>query len=375
MPRSAAILSPLVFLAACSGESTDPASAPPEREPLASEILVEAVDAGSRAALADSTVTVRYLVRTPIRLDAAAVEEVPASEPYRIVHEVATDSLVVELRLEAASYGRIDTVVGVERGATAGPVRIPMSLRADLVASAPAEDPDAEEPPTRDPPAEDREPAPRPAEDPEERPADPPTQPAESPETGVDWTALRAGDRAFQSGDWTGAAAAYRRMPAPPTREGEYAQEYVRALVRRGIANINLGDWQDALQALQSAVNYDFREYSAYFYLGQVQCTLGRFDAGRSSLEEVSGRLSMVISEAQRPVVLALVQYQLGMCGYGEFRQADNAAAARRAGQAALEAFGEFRERARGLSPIPPEVQAAMDDARQRVQEIQQGLG
>jgi len=46
-----------------------------------------------------------------ITLDAAGLERVSSLEPYRVEESVAEDSLVVEVRLEAASYHRLDTVL------------------------------------------------------------------------------------------------------------------------------------------------------------------------------------------------------------------------------------------------------------------------
>ncbi|MFV2007434.1 MAG: hypothetical protein ACC667_08300, partial [Longimicrobiales bacterium] len=168
---------PMILVVACSGEADSPAQVP-LGEPEASEIVLQAVDAGTGAALSDDRMTVRYLVRSPITLDASAAERVPSGETYQIEHAVAEDRLVIELRLEAPSYHRLDTVLSVARGSSAGPFTIRMARRLDRVVGG------------RPPPSTAR-PISRPA------PAD--------PDAGIDRTALRAGDRAFQSGDWAAA--------------------------------------------------------------------------------------------------------------------------------------------------------------------------
>ena len=139
--------------------------------------------------------------------------------------------------------------------------------------------------------------------------------------------------------------------------------------MRRGISHINLGDLNGALEALREAVAFDFREYTAYFYLGQVQCSLGQFESGRRTLSEIN-RLDFSISEAQRPIVLVLVDYQRAMCSYHEFRRARDRADVARSGNQAIQEFEDFIRRGEALSPVPQQVQNAVADARSRVQEI-----
>ena len=87
--RDVPILLSLALLG-CSGEA-DPSTDAQATDPQRSELVLQAVDAGTGAALTDGQLTVRYLVRTPITLDASAVDQVSASEPYRIVHAVAEE--------------------------------------------------------------------------------------------------------------------------------------------------------------------------------------------------------------------------------------------------------------------------------------------
>src|SRR5687768_14401847 len=109
LPRHLAGPILLALLGGCAGQPE--AAALPAREPASSELLLAAIDARTGEPLTDPELTVRYLVRTPIVEDGAEVERVSSAEPYRIVHAISTDSLVVELRLEAPSYERLDTVL------------------------------------------------------------------------------------------------------------------------------------------------------------------------------------------------------------------------------------------------------------------------
>ncbi len=315
-------------------------------EPASSEIMVRAVDATTGADLTDAALTIRYLARAPITLDATGVEEVPSNEPYHIVHAVAEDSMILELRLEAPSYYKLDTVVSVARGATAGPYRLAMAPRSGRAAGGrPAASPSGGQPSGGG----------------GARPAAPAAE---------DRSTMMAGDRAFQNGDWRGAAREYLRMPEPRDRGGDYAREYQMALVRLGITFINLGDWQGAHDALQEAVAFDFREYTAFFYLGQVQCVLGQYPAGRQSLNHIREWLSMYISEGQQPIVLALLDFQLGMCSYGEYSQARLQGDMERARQQAVQEFQSFLDQANAFPTMPPEIQAAAGEARRIMGEI-----
>ncbi len=326
-------------------------------EPASSELFVQAVDAGTSGALRDGQVTVRYLVRTPITLDAAAVERVASAEPYRIVHSVASDSLVVELRLEAPSYDPIDTVLAVVRGGSGGTTRIGMTPRTGRVAAAATA------------------PAVSPATAGPTRPAAPPAAAAASPTAAddpadltVDLSGFRDGDVAFQSQDWRRAIAGYSRM-VPPRGRGPYARQYELALVRLGISQINLGVWQGAKDALSDAVALNLGDYTAYFYLGQVECELGNIEPGRRALGEV-GKLAPAISIGQRPIALALTDYQMAVCSHREYRMARTSGDQQRTAARAVADLEAFVERSGAMTPIPPQVQGAVADARKRLTEI-----
>lgn len=334
------ILLPLSLLGGCSGEADLSVDAPLP-DPESSEVILQAVDAGTGAALADSRMTVRYLVRAPITLDATASEQVVSSEPYRIAHAVAEDQLVLEVRLEAPSYHRLDTVLAVARGSSVGPFTIRMARRLDRAAGA------------------------RPSQSEPTRPAPRPTD----PDAGIDRSALRAGDRAFRNGDWAAATSAYGRLDPPQRRSGTYAGEYAQALVNWGVSHMNLGEWASALGALEEAVGYDASGPSAFLRLTQAQCAVGRTDEGRRTLGELA-----TIPRGDRPPVLALIEYQRAMCSQYEFGQAQSAIEVVRTGGRAIQEFNGFIELGEALRPAPPDVDTALTDARRRVEEIRERM-
>lgn len=341
-------LTGITLLGGCSG-GDGPPDRGPAHDPAMSEVTLEAVDASTGSSLSDDAFTVRYLARAPITLDATAVEVVPSSEGYRIGHTITEDSLVLEVRLEAPSYERLDTVLAVAWGSAAGPVPIPLMPRPERVASGGG----GETTPSDNRTTPDR-----------------PGGQTDPPPGEVDRNPLENGDAAFANGDWAGAARAYARMQTPPNRQEEYAFDYELALVRQGIAHINLGEWQQAAGVLQEAVDFDFREYTAFFYLGQVQCVLGQYDDGRQSLNHIPEWLTLSISEVQRPIVLALIDYQLAMCTYGQSQQARTQSDLRLLRDQALGEFQSFVDKAEAISPVPPEIEGALADARQRMAEI-----
>ncbi len=337
------MLLPVILLGACYGQADSPAEVS-LGDPEQSEVILQAVDAGTGAALTDDRMTVRYLVRSPITLDASATERVSTAEPYRIEHPVAEDRMVVELRLEAPSYHRLDTVLSVARGSSAGPFTLRMARRLDRVIG-------------RRPPPTTARPISRPA------PVD--------PDAGIDRTALRAGDRAFESENWAAAASAYARMEAPSRGMGTYAGEYAHALVNRGISHINLGEWGGALEALEQAVQFESASSSAFLRLTQAQCSVGRTDAGRRSLIQLGGR---VIPAGERTSVLALVEYQRAMCSQHEFGRAESAIDVVRSGGRTIQEFNAFIELGEAVAPWSEEVDEAVADARRRVEQIRERM-
>lgn len=318
--------------------------------PMPSTVLVQAVDAGTGAALADDDMTVRYLVRSPVTLDETAVEEVPSNEPYQIRHLIQADELVVEVRLEADSYFRLDTVLSVQRGGTAGPLTMRMSRRLDLVAS---EEPEAEPEPTR--------------------PADGGRGSLPPASTGPDRGPLLAGNQAFNRGSWLEATEAYARMPLPDDPDSDYGRAYQLALVRRGVAHMNRAEFGAALEVLESAANYGTPGFQTYLQLAGAQCAVGRTEEGRGTLAQLERTLNRR-SRNDQLLVGALIQYERGLCSHGEFDRAQTTRERVRTGSQAiteLQGFIDFGER---IEPVPPAVQTAIDDARNRIETIRRNM-
>ena len=314
--------------------------------------MFQAVDAGTGAALRDTVMTVRHLVRYPITLDSAGVDRVPSAEAYHIAHRVAQDSLVVEVQVEAASYHRLDTALAVARGATVGPLTLRMARRLERTARRP----------TASAPAAGGAAAP-----PRAQPVGP--TPA-SPDAEVDRRALQAGNRAYRAGDWLAAADAYGRMPAPSDKTSAYADEYKQALVRLGISHANRGELASAMEAFEKAVTYPNPGYAAYLHLGQTRCAVGRLDEGRRTL----GQVERASSARERPVAAALAQHGLALCDYWAYKQASTTMDRLSTGAKAVKALEAFIQVGEAIKPTPAAVTAAVDDARTKVAEIRDRL-
>jgi len=332
-------------------------------DPEESEIVFQAVDAGTGAELRDPDMTVRYLVRAPITLDASAVESVSPTDPYRIAHPVGEDSLVAEIRLEASSYHRLDTVFAVARGASAGPFTVRMARRLGQAAAASGEVgagdtlsqaalSGTEAQPTTDQP----EPV------------------VVDPDAGIDWTPLWAGDLAFQSGEWVGATAEYQRMGPPNSKEeGSYAPAYQQARVRHGISHVILNEWGSALDPLEEALTFPSPPHTAYLYLGVAQCVSGRIDDGRQTLDEIEG-LRSTLDPRERPTVNALLAYHRAICSQSEFglyQRSEDAQQFTLTAARAVQDFNAFIALAEALRPMTPEMETAIEHARRRIEAVQ----
>lgn len=319
--------------------------------PMPSAVMVQAVDAGTGSALSDDEMTVRYLVRSPVTLDETAVDEVPSNEPYEIRHLIQEDELVVEVRLEADSYFRLDTVLSVQRGGTAGPLTMRMSRRLDLVAS---DEPEPEPEPTR-PSGGGR------------------GGSLPSTNTGPDRRPLEAGNQAFNRGSWLEATEAYERMPLPDDPDSPYGQAYQLALVRRGVAHMNRAEYGAALEVLESAANYGTPGFQTFLRLAGAQCAVGRTEEGRGTLAQLERTLNRR-SRNDQLLVGALIQYERGLCSHGEFDRSQTTRERVRTGSQAiteLQGFIDFGER---IEPIPSVVQTAIDDARNRIETIRRNM-
>jgi hypothetical protein len=354
-PRSLLTASVLCLATACYGPPDMPLEeALPLPEPA--ELQFQAVDAGTGAALADPEMTVRYLVRSPITLNEAKVEKVSSLKPYDVRELIQADALVLEVRLEAPSYHPLDTVLSVARGASAGPLTIRMSRRLDLAANA-----------TQGSSSE-------PIAAPVSRPAPnggrgtlPPVK------QGPDRSALLAGNRAFARGNWLEATEAYARMPLPDDPNSDYGHEYQQALLRRGVAHMNRGEYAAALEVLESAASYGTPGYQTFLRLAAAQCAVGRTDEGRGTLAQLERSLSRRTQNEQL-VLGALIQYERGVCSAGEFDRAETTRERVRTGSEAIQQLQGFIDFGQRIDPIPAPVHTAIDDARDRIDLIRRRI-
>ncbi len=340
---------------ACYGPPEMPVEGP-LGHPEAAEILVQAVDAGTGAALSDAEVTVRYLVRSPITLDASSVERVTSLEPYEIRHVIQEDMLVVEMRVEASSYHRLDTVLAVPKGSTAGPLTMRLSRRLDLVARG------------DDPP-------PQPTVEPEPVGPVPGGGRGTLPDTnrGPDRAALIAGNRAFERGAWLEATEAYARMQLPDNPDSEYGREYQQALLRRGVAHMNRAEFGAALEVLESAASYGNPGFQTFLRLAAAQCAVGRTEEGRGTLAQLQRGLNRRTQNEQL-LVGAMINYERGLCSHGEFDRSETTRERVRTGSAAIQELQSFVDFGERIDPVPAVVQSAIEDARGRIELIRRRM-
>lgn len=343
-------------LAGCADSSDGPlvgAALGPTEE---SRLVFQAVDAGTGAALVNPDMTVRYLVRAPITLDASAVDRVPSTDAYRIAHPVAHDSLVVEVRLEADSYHRLDTVLSVARGREAGPFTLRMTRRLERAAARPGGAAPAGAAPT------------------DAVAGAAPTGAGAAPAApSLDRTALDAGNRAYQGGRWLQAIQAYQRLQLPEGASQADVRAYQQARVRHGVSHLNLGEFAGALDALEEAVGLPVPSAAASLRLAQAQCAVGRVDEGRRTVAALE-RTAASLDARERPAAMAVAQYVTALCGLGELDRAQTAVERVRVGGRLVQDLQAFIDRAAAVSPRTEELDAAVADAQRRIEAIRERM-
>ena len=353
MPRRGPfLLLAFVLSAACSGDA-----GPPIRAALGpaedSRIVFQAVDAGTGAALTNDDMTVRYLVRAPITLDAAGVERVSSVEPYRVSQAVAEDSLVVEVRLEASSYHRLDTVLAVARGDEAGPFTLRMTRRLERAAGGGG--------------------AQRPASG-GALPGAVGGAPAEAGGApGLDRGMLQVADRAFRAGNWLQAIQAYERLTLPAGASDADARAYQQARINQGVSHLNRGEYAGALDALEEAAGMSIPSGAASLRLAQAQCAVGRVDEGRRTIATME-RMAARLDAQEAPSALATAEYVSALCGMGDLDRATNAMQRVAAGSRIVRELQAFIERAGTISPRTPYLDAAVADAQSKITQIQERM-
>lgn len=344
----------VVLSAACSGGAE-----PPTRTALGpaedSRLSFQAVDAGTGAALTNDQITVRYLVRSPITLDAAGVERVSSIEPYRVSQSVAEDSLVVEVRLEAASYHRLDTVLAVARGGEAGPFTLRMTRRLERAAGSgggggaftPASG--------------------------GAQPAAAAGAPAAGGAPGIDRGMLQVAERAFRAGQWLQAIQSYEQLSLPAGASEADQRAYQQARINQGVSHLNLGEYAGALDSFEEAAGMSIPSGAANLRLAQAQCAVGRVDDGRRTIAALE-RMAPRLDPQEGPSALATAQYVSALCGAGDLDKATTAVQRVAVGGRIIRELQAFIDRAGTVSPRAPYVDAAVADAKTRITAIQERM-
>jgi len=81
------------------------------------------------------------------------------------------------------------------------------------------------------------------------------------------------------------------------------------------------------------------------------------------------------LTPMEQSSVSAMMAYQSGVCSHGEFERAETTRDRVRSGAQATQELNAFVEGARAMSPVPPEVYNAVQDAERRVEEIRRAMG
>ena len=185
---------------------------------------------------------------------------------------------------------------------------------------------------------------------------------------------MNAGNRAFQQNAWLEATEAYQRMPEPRDESSPYGRDYMEARLRQGIAHINRSEYGRALEIFEGIVDMDDPSADAYLRLAEAQCAVGRTVEGRGTLAQV-GRMRSRLEPVEQSRVSAMMAYQNGLCSFGEFSRAETTRDRVRSGAQATQELNAFVEGARAMSPVPPEVFNAVQDAETKVEEIRRAMG
>ena len=114
--------------------------------------------------------------------------------------------------------------------------------------------------------------------------------------------------------------------------------------------------------------------YRAADNMAEAQCAVGRTVEGRGTLAQV-GRMRSRLQPVEQSRVSAMMAYQNGLCSFGEFSRAETTRDRVRSGAQATQELNAFVEGARAMSPVPPEVFNAVQDAETKVEEIRRAMG
>ena len=103
------------------------------------------------------------------------------------------------------------------------------------------------------------------------------------------------------------------------------------------------------------------------------QCAIGRGEEGRGNFAVLEREVNRM-PPAERPFVSSMIEYHKGRCSEGDFDRAEATTDRLRTGAAAILAYEGFLELAGNVSPASLELQAAIDDATQRIAAMRQRI-
>ncbi len=170
------------------------------------------------------------------------------------------------------------------------------------------------------------------------------------------------------------AAESYQRMPAPDDDMSEYGRDYLAAKIRQGLSHLNRSEFARALEIFEEVIEIQSPGPAAYLHLAGAQCAVGRNEEALGTLAQL-GRARSRMQPAEQSYVSAMIAYRRGVCSQDEFERAQTSRDRVRSGAQAMQQLNAFVEGARAMSPVPPEVYNAVQDAERRVVEIQRSMG
>ena len=162
-------------------------------------------------------------------------------------------------------------------------------------------------------------------------------------------------------------------MPVPDDDMDEYGRDYLEARVRQGVAHVNRSEFGRALEIFEETAEMPSPSPDALLHLAGAQCAVGRTEEGRGTLAQLS-RARSRMQPAGQSYVSAMIAYRRGVCTQGEFERSETTRDRVRSGALAIQQLNGFAEGARAMSPVPPEVYAAVQDAERRVTEIRRAM-
>ena len=185
----------------------------------------------------------------------------------------------------------------------------------------------------------------------------------------MDRSAVAAGDRAFQAGNWVQAIQAYERLQLPDGASDADVRSYQQARVRQGVSHLNRSEFAAALDALEEAAGLRIPSGAASIRLAQAQCAVSRVDEGRRTIASVE-RMAPQLDARERASALAMTQYASALCGLGDLDRAQAAMDKVRVGNRIIQELQAFLDHAGTVSPRTEDLDAAVTDAQRQIDAI-----